>query len=514
MSRSSPPPGTQALQRTFSLLRQLQAASASELQALPLSELARRTGLPRPTAHRLLAALEAEGLVGRHPVDGGYRLGADLTGLGAAALAQRGIEVPRTSPFHERQLMHHASRSYRDWSGYHQPATYDATATGGAPTREYFALRSAAVLIDVSPLFKLDISGPQAFDALQRAITRDLSKCAVGQVLYTAWCDDDGRLLQDGNVVRLAPDLYRVTSAHPSLRWFTDCGVGLELEIADRSEELAALALQGPRSWAVLAASCDDAASVDAARRLGYFRAARLRLAGVEVIVTRSGYTGDLGYELWIERAAALAVWDRLEARGAAHGLIPAGLVALDMARIEAGLVLIDVDYVAAHLALSRERTSSPFEAGIGWTVKLVPGNEFVGRAALEREQARGSLFSTVGIAVEWFELERLFQRHGLRPQSPGHAPSREVTPLYAADGSQAGQATSQVFSPMLKRHIGLASVRSELARPGTALELEMLVELERVRARATVTELPFYDPAHKRAPVQVSPGTPRSAPR
>ncbi len=504
MNRSAAPSGTQAVQRA---LRLLQSFAGGEEHGL--SELAQRHGLAKATAHRLLAALEADGMLARSPGSSSYRLGpaaARLAGapgtVGAPGTGARGQRsLPRTTPFHRRVLERHDSLQWRPWSGYVGAVSYEPTFT-----REYFAIRNAAALIDVSPLYKYEVTGSDALRLVDRVMTRDVTKCRVGQVMYSCWCDDEGKLVQDGNIVRLGDQRFRISAADPSLRWFQDCGFGMDALVRDISEATAALSLQGPRARDVLAGLVDDSEVAS----LRYFRAVEASFDGRPLLVTRTGYTGDLGYELWVAAGDAEPLWDRLMVAGEPHGMLPVGLMAMDAARIEAGLVLIEVDYVSATHAFLERRKSSPFEAGLGWTVKLTPGNEFIGRRALEREVATGSRWATVGIEVAWSELEAIYGRAGLRPQTVGEPPNREPTPVWA-DGRQIGQMTSQTFSPLLKKQIGLASIETGHSGVGAAVEVEMRVDMARVRARGSVVQLPFYDPPHKRdlAPARLAASLP-----
>lgn len=396
--------------------------------------------------------------------------------------------MPIPTPFHPRTSALCASGEWREWSGYLSAVSYEHT-----HEREYFAIRDTAALIDVTPLFKYDVRGPQAEQLVNRVVTRDVSRAQQGQVLYTAWCDDDGKVVDDGTVWRLGPEHFRITSADASLRWFQDCGYGLEAEIADRSEALVALALQGPKSRQVLL----QAAGGEQLERLGYYRLTEGEIGGAPATITRTGYTGDLGYELWFAPQHAEAVWDRLMQAGEPYGLRPAGLAALDLARIEAGLLLIEVDYISSQKALTEQRKSSPYELGLGWTVAL-DGPDFVGRRALLEEWRRGSAWALVGLEVDWLELDRLYSQFDLAPQVAGRA-SRLAVPLYRA-GRQVGQATSLAFSPLLKRYLALATVEAPFATPGEQLELEVTVEYQHSRAAARVVRKPFYDPPQKRS--------------
>ncbi len=312
----------------------------------------------------------------------------------------------------------------------------------------------------------------------------------VGQVVYTPWCDASGKVLDDGTIARLDATRFRMTAAEPNLRWLQDNAAGLDAQVEDVSESLAALSLQGPASRAILEQMGD-------LQGLKYFQLRETRLREIPVGVSRTGYTGDLGFELWIEEARALDLWDALIAAGTPYGLTPAGMLALDVARIEAGLMLIDVDYVPARKALAESQASSPYELDLGWTVKL-DKERFVGREALAAEAAGGPQWQFVGIEVDWTALERLYAEVGLATRLPTTA-WRASVPIYAG-GEQAGYATSGGWSPLLKKYVALAHLRASWAAPGTALEIENTVEHRRKRAAARVVKKPFLDSERKRA--------------
>lgn len=396
--------------------------------------------------------------------------------------------MPVPTPFHPVTSALCQTNEWREWSGYLAAASYQHEFE-----LEYFAIRDSAALIDVTPLYKYDLRGPQAQQLANRIVCRDLSRTSVGQIVYTPWCDDDGQVVDDGTVWHVADDHYRITAADSSLRWFQDCGLGLEAEVSDRSSSLAALALQGPKSRAVLL----QVAGGDQLEQLGYYRLAEGEIGGAPVTITRTGYTGDLGYELWMAPEHAETVWQRLMVAGEPYGIRPVGLAALDMARIEAGLLLIEVDYISSLKALTDRRKSTPFELGLGWTVAL-DGPDFIGRRRLLQQGAQPPEWALVGLEVEWSELDRLYSSFDLAPQVAGRA-SRLGAPLYH-DGRHVGQATSLAFSPLLKRYLALASVEHSLATLGQPLELEITVEYQRSRAAAQVVRKPFYDPPHKRA--------------
>jgi aminomethyltransferase len=360
--------------------------------------------------------------------------------------------------------------------------------------REYNAIRNAAALIDISPLFKYRVSGKDAPRLVDRVITRDANKIAVGQVVYTHWCDGEGKVIDDGTVSRLGPDLYRWTAAEPNLRWISQNAVGLDVKIEDISDRTAALALQGPTSRAILESCAETEVPIGS---LKYFRVTCGRIGGIPVEVSRTGYTGDLGYEVWVAAERAVALWDWLMEAGRPYDITPAGMLALDVARIEAGLILLDVDYVSAKKALVPSQKYTPYEIGLGRLVNLDKA-PFIGQAALKRESKEGPKRQLVGLDVDWDDLERLYDEAGLPPQLPATA-SRVSVPLYR-DGTQIGKATSTTWSPTLKKMIALGSVGSSTADAGTGLDMELTVDHQRKHVRVAVTKLPFFDPPRKRA--------------
>ena len=393
----------------------------------------------------------------------------------------------KTTPFHTRTAPLIRAQTWRRWAGYQVASSYDPH-----PDREYAAVRNAAAVFDVSPLHKYLLTGPDAVRLLDRMVTRDMTRCQVGQVYYTTWCDAAGKVVDDGTVSRLEDSTWRLTAAEPNLRWLTLNAVGLDVTIEDISETTAALALQGPLARQILARLSD--ADWNA---LKYFRLLHTTIARVPVTVSRTGYTGDLGYEIWVPAEQAVAVWDALMAEGKGFGITPAGIWALDIARIEAGLVMLDVDYHPSHRALIEDQKSTPFELGLGWTVAREKG-PYNGRRALEAERVRGSAWSLVGLAVDWPSLEAIYAAHRLPPHLPTVA-WRASTPVYA-NGKQAGYASSGCWSPLLKQYIALAHLRRPFAGDGTRVRMEVTVEHQRRQADAVVTKLPFFDPERKRA--------------
>lgn len=394
--------------------------------------------------------------------------------------------MPIGTPFHSRTSALCVSQSWRHWSGYLVASSYEVLHES-----EYHAIRNAAALIDVSPLYKYDVKGRDAPKLVNRVITRDAAKCSLRQAVYTCWCNEAGKVIQDGTVFRLGEDHFRLNLADPSLRWLRINALGMEVEIEDLSERVAAVALQGPTSLEILRRISDGA--IDG---LKFFRFTHGKVGAIPALISRTGYTGDLGYEIWVSSADAERLWDLLMEGGKPYGITPAGMLALDMARLEAGFILIEVDYISAEKALIPSQQYSPFEIGLGWTVSLEKEN-FVGRGALLEEKRRGSERQLIGLEINWEDYERLYREEGLAPQLPAAA-WRGGAPVYR-DSMQVGQATTGGWSPTIKRYIALAIVQSKFSRPGTALSMEVTVEHVRKKVKAGVVKLPFFDPPRKR---------------
>jgi aminomethyltransferase len=357
---------------------------------------------------------------------------------------------------------------------------------------EYNAIRNASALIDISPLYKYLITGPDATKLVNRVITRDINKVKVGQVIYCCWCDEQGKVIDDGTITRLEENKYRWTAADPSLRWFRQNGLNMNVQVEDISEEVAALALQGPTSGKLL----KSVAEADIAN-LKYFRVTSGKIAGVPVDISRTGYTGDLGYEVWIPWKQALTVWDALMEKGKQFDIHAAGMLALDVARVEAGLLLIEVDYISSKKALIPSQKYSPYELGFGKMVHLDKEN-FVGKAALARDARQGVPRQLVGLEVDWVEVEELHEKYGLTPAAPTQA-SRVAVPVYSGD-KHVGRATTTAFSPLLKKLIALGSIETAHAKEGSKLQIEITIEAMRQKVTAKVVKLPFFNPARKTA--------------
>jgi aminomethyltransferase len=393
----------------------------------------------------------------------------------------------RRTPFHARTSALSLPQNYRRWAGHIVLGQYDLSLD-----REYWAIRDAVAVIDVSPLMKYMIEGPHAARLLHKVTPRDVLKMAVGQVGYTGWCDEDGRMLDDGTISRLDDNLFRLTSAEPALRWLAMNAVGMDVQVTDVTEQVAALSVQGPKSRTVLNLVCGKPLD-----KLKYFKVMKNTLAGKKVTISRTGYTGDLGFEVWMDNADALAVWDALFEAGRDYGIVPCGILAMDMARVEAGLFMIDVDYTAANHAWIEGQKSSPLEMGLDWAVALDKPGYFVGRKALEKEKREGSAWKLMGFEVDWEAMEPLFARVGLPPQIPGMAVRGSLPVLNGTE--QVGYASTSTWSPVLKKYIALVHLQRPFYAPGTRLAMEVTVEHHRLHAPGTVVKLPFYEPEWKK---------------
>lgn len=394
----------------------------------------------------------------------------------------------RTTPFHARTGPLSEGQAWRRWAGYVVASAYELS-----HEREYHAIRNAAALFDVSPLYKYLVTGHDAARLLDHVVTRNVGKAKVGQVLYTPWCDAAGKQIDDGTISVLDEHTFRMTAADPNLRWLHLNSSGLQVSIEDVSERTAALSLQGPNSRAILQIAAERDLS-----GLKYFRLTSARIRGIPVTISRTGYTGDLGYEVWVEAAQAVPLWDALIETGTPYGITPAGMLALDVARIEAGLLLIEVDYFSSRHAFIEAQKSSPLELGLGWTVATDKAR-YNGKAALDAERRSGPSWQFTGLTVDWDSLEKLYADVGLPPRLPTQA-WRMSVPIYDPGGRQVGYATSGGWSPLLKQYMALVHLQSPSATPGTQLRIEITVEHRRKQATAHVTPLPFFNPERKRA--------------
>jgi aminomethyltransferase len=381
------------------------------------------------------------------------------------------------TPFHERARRCAQVDSFIPWAGY---TTVDVFTT---VEQEYFAIRNATSVYDLTPMVKYRIAGPDALRFLNRMMTRDLRKLRPGRVAYSVWCNDQGHLIDDGTVFCLGEGEYRLCTAERQLDWLLDSALGFDVSIAEVTEEVAALALQGPTSCAVLKAL--GLAGVERLKpfELGTF--APSQPAAAPLMVSRTGFTGDLGYELWMRPADAETVWDALMEAGRMRGIRPIGSRALNIARIEAGFLLPNVDFVPAERTLHSGTERSPLELGLAWAVEFGKGH-FTGRRALLEEQRRGARRRLVGLDVE------------------GENPAHNAL-LYDSRKArrQVGSVTSAVWSPTAKRNLALAMLDAPHFETGCELWAEIYLNRELVwerrMARARVVERPFYAPERRR---------------
>jgi aminomethyltransferase len=397
----------------------------------------------------------------------------------------------RTSPFHERTSVANQTGLWSHWVGYLSAAKYQMS-----EKFEYFAIRNSAALFDSSPLFKYRIHGPDAERLLAGALARDIRTCQTGHGQYTIWCDDRGFVVEDGVVLHIADNEYWLTSAEPNLAYFVNLARGHDVEIEDISERYGVLAVQGPYSRTILAVLAP------AVEKLPYFGLTTAKIGGVPVTISRTGYTGDLGFEIWVGADDAVAVWDSVVEASKGRGVIPFGLTALSMARIEAGLLLLDVDFASSRFAWTDAHRSTPIELGLGWMFKDLAANDrsFLGREAIAREIAdKTSRWKLTGLVLDWRDYDRHFDAAGLIPPKD-HTPIEEEYYIYDDDLQQLGYATSLMYSPMLQRHIALARVPLALTAPGSRVKLELAVSHRYEYFDAHVTRLPLYNPDRRTA--------------
>jgi len=379
------------------------------------------------------------------------------------------------TPFFERSRLLIETDSYVPWSGYSTPDVYSSV------EQEYFAIRNAASLFDLTPMIKYRIAGPDAERYLNRLVTRDVSRLKVDCVAYTVWCNEFGHLIDDGTVFRFGTDEFRLCTAERQLDWLLDSAIGFDVLVEEVTEQIAALALQGPTSCAVL-----KALGLAGVETLKVFQLRQFRFANQPLMVSRTGFTGDLGYELWIAPEGALALWDGLMAAGATRGIRAIGYRAVEMARIEAGFILPNVDFISAAHTIRLNRETTPFEMGLDWVVALDKGH-FNGRRALLEEKARGSRRRLLGIEIAGNKPAHnalVYDRHkGLR---------------------QVGEVRSALWSPTCKRNIALAMIEAPyfetLRQFWVDIYLHRELMWERRMERAWPVDRPFFAPQRRKA--------------
>ncbi len=393
------------------------------------------------------------------------------------------------TPFHERLAPLNQTHLWSHWSGYLWAEKYQIS-----HKFEYFAIRNTAALIDTSPLYKYSIEGRDAEKFLGGVLARDIRTCSDGQAQYTLWCDDRGFVVEDGVVLRISSDRFLLSVAEPNLAYFRNLIGDDRVEINDISENIGALAIQGPKSRELLASLAPDLAN------LQFFHHAPATLGNVAVTVSRTGYTGDLGYEVWVDRADAIELFDTLSEAGEGRGVIPAGGQAMLMSRIEAGLVLIDVDFHSSRFAFTDHDAVTPNELGLGWMLKdlAVTDRAFIGRRAIQRAVAdKTARWKQVGLIIDWRAWDMLHVTNGLVPPKDDPPITYEMM-LYDDDMHRVGFTTSFMYSPMLQRHIALARVQPQFGAIGSIVHLEVTVNHQYYTVPAQVSKTPLYNPPRK----------------
>ena len=397
----------------------------------------------------------------------------------------------RTTPFHTRLSELNSQHLYTHWQGHLSPLRYTH-----APKHEYFAVRNSVGVFDTSPLFKYRITGADAERLLMGTLTRDIRSCRPGQAMYTVWCDDRGFVMEDGVAFRHSDNEFLLTTARPALGWFADLGRHLRVAIEDVSDDYGMLAVQGPKSRVVLAELTDEVGG------LGYFDHAPAKIGSVPVTVSRTGYTGDLGFEITVGSDDAIEVLDAVLEAGRPYGVRPFGEEALMMLRVEAGLALIDVDWHNSRTAWVDADRVTPKELGMGWMLRGVREDDraFIGRDAIRRELEEGtSRWATTGFIVDWEDWDRLYRDAGLLPPKDPQPLPYEVM-LRDDDGAEVGYATAFMYSPVLQRHIGMGRVRPDLAAPDSPVRVELTLNHHTVTVAARTARLPLFNPSRKTA--------------
>jgi aminomethyltransferase len=397
----------------------------------------------------------------------------------------------RRTPFHERLEALNETGLWEHWSSYLTAQRYQSS-----DKFEYFAIRNSAGLFDSSPLFKYRIHGPDAERFLAGVMARDIRTCLPGHAQYTVWCDDRGFVIEDGVILRHGPNEFVLTAAEANLAYFQELIGRLDVAIEEITEDWAVLAVQGPKSRALLSALAPSVA------QLPYFGLTSTKIGKVPVHVSRTGFTGDLGYEIWVPAGEALTIWDAVWGVSRGQGVIPIGMTALYMARIEAGLVLLDVDFHSSRFAWTDADRTTPIELGLGWMFRDLANDDrvFIGRDAIRAEIAgKTSRWKLSGLVVDWRDYDRIYERAGLIPPKD-HTPVQDEYYIYDDELNQLGYATSQLYSPILQRHIALARVPLDRTAVGSRVKLELAVNHRYEYFDAHVARSPLFNPERRTA--------------
>ncbi|MBG1230769.1 aminomethyltransferase family protein [Aestuariivirga litoralis] len=380
------------------------------------------------------------------------------------------------SPFHPRVAALNRINSWAPWGGYTTALSLDDE------SMEYTAIRNQVSVYDLSPMVKYRVMGKDAEAYLNRVMIRNVSKLKVGQVHYTAWCDDAGKLLDDGTLFHFAETEYWICCQERHLPWFRDAAIGYDVTVEDVTTYIAALSLQGPCAFAVL-----EKAGFAKAAELKPFQMMSVKFGGKGMLtISRTGFTGDLGYELWTTPDRALELWDLLFDAGALFGIRAIGTTALNMARLEAGFIITNYEFTPADQAVRADRTRSPFEVGLEWMIDFDKGH-FNGRRALLRErESKSTKWALVGLELEG----NISGEHSL---------------IYHNKQHEVGHITGAVWSPVLKSNIALAMLERpyhDAKASDLWVEIYALRELQYVKlmVKAKVVPRPFFNPPRRRA--------------
>lgn len=377
------------------------------------------------------------------------------------------------TPFYESYKHLIQNDRYEEWAGYTTLASFACSG------QEYFAVRNSCGVFDLCPMIKYDISGPDAERFMNRLVTRNIARMLPQRVTYTVWCDDNGFVIEDGTVFRFSPTEFRLCCAERQIEWLEDSAIGFDVRVTDVTEEVAGLAVQGPLSCYIL-----KRMGLAGVENLKAFQLGTFKGKGFEVMVSRTGFTGDLGYELWVDPQHADVLWQALFAAGKSHGIRMIGSEALNMLRIEAGLIMVDVEFISCFHTVKLNRERTPFDLGLDWVVDLEKGH-FNGRRALLEAKKKGVQRKLVGLDIDW------------NKQADGA--------LIYADASgekQVGEVTSALWSPILKQNIALAYLDAPWFEGNKPMWAEVYLhrecQWERRMFQCRVTKKPFYSPKRR----------------
>lgn len=380
------------------------------------------------------------------------------------------------TPFYSRLAALDTVNTWHEWKGYSSADELYCAET------EYFAIRNATAVFDLTPMTKYHITGPDALLYIDRLVTRDMTKVKPGRVAYAVWCDDQGQVIDDGTIFHLRDGEYRLCSQERHFAWLNAAAIGFDVTITEETADVAALAVQGPTSFSVLSRM-----GIEGLAGLKPFGLTHVDFEGVELMVSRTGFTGDLGYELWIAPEKAEALWDKLFAAGEVTGIRAIGTHALELARVEAGFIAAYQEFLPADETVRTGRTRSPLELGLDWLVDFKKAN-FNGRRALAEEKRRGSTWRLIKLDIE-----------GNKAAHHSYVYAKEK-----GNKKEIGFITSAVWSPICKQNIALGTVKTPHGKAGDNVWVEIYYQREmhwsRVMAKATVVDKPFWFPPRRGA--------------